>query len=77
MKKIAVLNSDGKFSHYKHYSRRQWHKALVVGQKAEKKALHEISFKHKPRWRQLRKLRTKPVHYRYAEFEEGNTNGVR
>lgn len=54
MKKVAILY-NGNEMHFKHWSRRQWHKRLVASQKLYKKVQRDSSTKHLPRWRQIEK----------------------
>lgn len=65
MKKVAIPH-NGNEMHYRHFNRRQWHKALVARKRLNKfcarQALVYNAFsKHMPRWRQITK----------AQHEEG------
>lgn len=53
MKKMVVLY-NGNEPHYRHCSRRQWHKILVDKEKA-RKSYRRIITKRIPRWRQRKK----------------------
>ena len=64
MKKVAILYNGNKM-HFKHWSRRQWHKQLVASQKMHKEIRRNDFTKHLPRWRQIEK-----AHYLgYEEYQ--------